>query len=378
MSYPAGCGTDATDSWYSEIQQYSFSSHSGNGTGHFTQLVWKQTATIGAARSQDGKYIVANYSPPGNWKGEYPQNVLPPGATAPTNSTTTSNEPIKVRVPVGAKAGDPLTVKSNGESYTVDVPAGAKPGETFSVELPDAPAPAPAPRQRSRSEKQPIKVRVPSGAKAGDPLTVKSNGESYTVNVPAGAKPGETFSVELPDAPAPAPAPRQRSRSEKQPIKVRVPSGAKAGDPLTVKNNGESYTVNVPAGAKPGETFLVELPDAPAPAPAPRQRSRSEKQPIKVRVPSGAKAGDPLTVKSNGESYTVNVPAGAKPGETFLVELPDAPAPAPAPRQRSRSEKQPIKVRVPSGAKAGDPLTVKSNGESYTCLLYTSPSPRDS
>ncbi|VDK86860.1 unnamed protein product [Dibothriocephalus latus] len=51
-------------------------------TGHFTQLVWRDTEKVGfgVARSKDNKaiYIVAHYFPSGNYKKEYKKNVLPP------------------------------------------------------------------------------------------------------------------------------------------------------------------------------------------------------------------------------------------------------------------------------------------------------------
>eukprot|EP00931_Biecheleriopsis_adriatica_P106042 TRINITY_DN80559_c0_g1_i1.p1 TRINITY_DN80559_c0_g1~~TRINITY_DN80559_c0_g1_i1.p1 ORF type:complete len:371 (+),score=63.01 TRINITY_DN80559_c0_g1_i1:65-1177(+) len=34
--------------------------------GHFTQTIWKATSYVGMARSDDGRYCVANYWPPGN------------------------------------------------------------------------------------------------------------------------------------------------------------------------------------------------------------------------------------------------------------------------------------------------------------------------
>jgi hypothetical protein len=50
-------------------------------TGHFTQVVWKgsQKLGVGFAITGDGKtlYVVAQYSPPGNYQGQFGQNVLP-------------------------------------------------------------------------------------------------------------------------------------------------------------------------------------------------------------------------------------------------------------------------------------------------------------
>ena len=49
--------------------------------GHFTQVVWKSSKELGVgkATSRSGRiYVVANYYPPGNYQGQFAQNVLPP------------------------------------------------------------------------------------------------------------------------------------------------------------------------------------------------------------------------------------------------------------------------------------------------------------
>ncbi|MFJ4923481.1 CAP family protein [Streptomyces sp. NPDC088725] len=75
----------AVRAWYEESSKYDFDSGQfSEETGHFTQLVWKGTKRIGAARA-DGKgddemhesYIVVNFSPPGNMTGAFKENVLP-------------------------------------------------------------------------------------------------------------------------------------------------------------------------------------------------------------------------------------------------------------------------------------------------------------
>lgn len=81
MAMPAKTGAEACASWYSEIKQYNFGANRGSGTGHFTQVVWKDTTHMGAARSKSGHYIVGNYSPAGNLNQNQPsgnaRNVQP-------------------------------------------------------------------------------------------------------------------------------------------------------------------------------------------------------------------------------------------------------------------------------------------------------------
>lgn len=94
---------DCVDKWYSEINEFNFGKEPEVLTcGHFTQIVWKDTKElgVGSAKSASGKlYVVANYSPPGNYSGQFTKNVLPPGANQfkPNQtfrpSTRNNNEP---------------------------------------------------------------------------------------------------------------------------------------------------------------------------------------------------------------------------------------------------------------------------------------------
>lgn len=84
-------GNEVADSWYSEIKDYNFNTNSGSNTGHFTQLIWKESKEIGIGLSvsRDGKscVVVANFYPAGNFKGRYAENVLPLSGTAHTNAS---------------------------------------------------------------------------------------------------------------------------------------------------------------------------------------------------------------------------------------------------------------------------------------------------
>jgi uncharacterized protein YkwD len=71
-----------TGMWYGESKKYSFH-HPGfsMSTGHFTQVVWRDTKELGCARAQcSGLDVwVCQYDPPGNVEGQYRENVLAPG-----------------------------------------------------------------------------------------------------------------------------------------------------------------------------------------------------------------------------------------------------------------------------------------------------------
>ena len=61
---------------------YPFDGSVKRGTGHFTQIVWKESTEFGIGRatgkSKEGKfctYIVGRYRPPGNFRGRYKTNV---------------------------------------------------------------------------------------------------------------------------------------------------------------------------------------------------------------------------------------------------------------------------------------------------------------
>lgn len=76
---------DAVEAWYAEVNNPGYTAWDSKnftipGTGHFTQLVWKECAEVGMACDASGKgYIVANYWPPGNVQGLFDKNVFKEG-----------------------------------------------------------------------------------------------------------------------------------------------------------------------------------------------------------------------------------------------------------------------------------------------------------
>jgi hypothetical protein len=60
--------------------------------GHFTQVVWKGSRELGvgwATGSNGWTYFCCNYSPAGNYQGQYQVNVLPLGTPPPASVSIT-------------------------------------------------------------------------------------------------------------------------------------------------------------------------------------------------------------------------------------------------------------------------------------------------
>lgn len=81
--------------WMSESAKYNYNNPVfSSATGHFTQVVWKSTTQVACALvdcragtifGQASKYTVCRYSPPGNFQGQFAQNVGRPVGTKETD-----------------------------------------------------------------------------------------------------------------------------------------------------------------------------------------------------------------------------------------------------------------------------------------------------
>ncbi|KAG0321794.1 hypothetical protein BGZ97_010356 [Linnemannia gamsii] len=76
----------AVQAWYDEVKDYDFNNPGFSGkTGHFTQVVWKSSKTLGCAKRACPKYpiYICEYDPPGNIvtsdNSYFKNNVLPAG-----------------------------------------------------------------------------------------------------------------------------------------------------------------------------------------------------------------------------------------------------------------------------------------------------------
>jgi len=76
--------SEVVQMWYEEEADYDYSkSGFSPETGHFTQVVWKATTEIGCASvircdSNLSYTWVCQYSPAGNFTGQFAENVIPP------------------------------------------------------------------------------------------------------------------------------------------------------------------------------------------------------------------------------------------------------------------------------------------------------------
>ena len=73
-------GENMVETWYNEGKDYDYNGDFQKGSGHFTQIVWKETKEVGFAYAQSKNgtfYAVGHYYPPGNFLGEFSNNVFP-------------------------------------------------------------------------------------------------------------------------------------------------------------------------------------------------------------------------------------------------------------------------------------------------------------
>lgn len=81
--------TLAVDAWAAEESKYNWKKAKfTHATGHFTQLVWRNTTSVGcglvacdndADEGVKGDYLVCEYWPPGNYEGDFKNNVVKGG-----------------------------------------------------------------------------------------------------------------------------------------------------------------------------------------------------------------------------------------------------------------------------------------------------------
>ena len=127
FGYNAGyLGTKPVDAWYDEIKDYDFAkSEFSSATGHFTQVVWKNSKQVGcgvACNVQEYCYVTCNYYPGGNYLGQFKTNVLPSSDSTSEDTTTPKEETTDAPV-----TDAPVTDAPKQE--TTDAPANSNDSE---------------------------------------------------------------------------------------------------------------------------------------------------------------------------------------------------------------------------------------------------------
>jgi hypothetical protein len=121
---PTYSGVQSTDAWYNEITETGSEGDTGyglvggspaspRGTGHYTQVVWKDSTKLGCgtAKSDGGDLWVCVYCPAGNFGGMYDSNVL-----APTKSDAECSDSDRVDIADGASPTPPPTPPAEKEA----------------------------------------------------------------------------------------------------------------------------------------------------------------------------------------------------------------------------------------------------------------------
>jgi len=104
--------------WYGEEPLYDYNNPGFSfATGHFTQVVWKNTTQIGCGCRHDcggtwQSVCVCQYDPPGNITGQFAANVLPPISTTPGAPTLSS-------------PADGASVTGTSVTFTWNTPSGS-------------------------------------------------------------------------------------------------------------------------------------------------------------------------------------------------------------------------------------------------------------
>jgi len=100
--FPSGTltSTQAISRRYNEVCQPGYNFDSGGfsgGTGHFTQVVWKESTELGIGRAETQQsgmkcaYIVGRYRPAGNMMGDFANNVVKGRFDASSYCSSVSN-----------------------------------------------------------------------------------------------------------------------------------------------------------------------------------------------------------------------------------------------------------------------------------------------
>merc|ERR1712063_64391 len=171
--------------WAGEVQYYTItatsqSCQSGKVCGHYTQVVWENSTTIGCgvANCNNMAFVVCNYSPPGNWNNLLPYRVATGGTAAspsPTASRSAAQTPTRTPTKSISRSA------SRTPSRNAPVSATSSPTPTKSISRSGTRSPS---RTPSKSVSQ---AACQSGCPAGFCGSYTSCGGTYNCNCGSGS-----------------------------------------------------------------------------------------------------------------------------------------------------------------------------------------------
>ncbi|XP_018084491.1 GLI pathogenesis-related 2 L homeolog isoform X2 [Xenopus laevis] len=180
-------GSEVVDTWYNEIKDYNFGRPGfQSNTGHFTQVVWKDSREVGIAKAVDGKGMViavAQYSPAGNITnpGYFQKNILPKGTPVSDAGTSPTDRGTSNTSYVGTRGTDSASSPTDAREFALDFLKannvyrsrhGAKPLQLSSKISQEA--------QRWAEHLLTLKTLKPSDTSHGENIWAKSGGPSIT------------------------------------------------------------------------------------------------------------------------------------------------------------------------------------------------------
>lgn len=108
----------AIQAWYNELKNYNYASPGFSyNTGHFTQVIWKNSQRLGCALGNCPNMMnlwICQYDPPGNYRGQFQANVLPlaritdNNTPPPVNASITKSDAADVNNTIPTSDADPM------------------------------------------------------------------------------------------------------------------------------------------------------------------------------------------------------------------------------------------------------------------------------
>lgn len=346
--------TAAINQWGNERDLYDFKAPTGftHATGHFTQLVWKETVSMGCAAvdcngkgSMSGYFVVCEYRPQGNIVsgdlGYFKANVQAqggynaPSVVAPSPPVPSPAPPVSAPAPPPVAAPSVVSTVPSPAPIPVSTEARVvpQPADRSTVPLPPPPAaptfteasvPTPSPSSTSSSTSTPSPIATslvsPTSSIISSTPTPEPTPSSATAMpvsesaVPESAEPtstaisstpAEASDVPLPSESAPALAPESTNTATSTEESAQEPTSESTPTESSVEVSLPTETTPVEAPADPTsavETSTAESSASQTMAAPPFPTSFEQNSGIKL---SGASSGWAMVLISLVAAWTL-------------------------------------------------------------------------